>query len=150
MAVASIDKDLLTGNMTGSFGEVEDHGIGNLFRGGLWFKTRYNRAVPTHQKLGEVPFDVPAIVARLCGFHELVEFMCAVTVDVDLCEHREGGIIFTRRKLPDFVVAARFLGAKLVAGERQDIKSGGFVVFVQSTQPGVLTSEASATGEIYD
>ena len=71
-------------------------------------------------------------------------------INVDLAENRKVRLVFALRKLQNFRISARFLGAKLVTWEGQNRERLTAEFFLQSTQPGVLIGEASATRDVDD
>ena len=121
-----------------------------LGRGG-WRVACQHRAVASDQELGEVPRDVGvAFVIRLGVFQHLIELAGAVAVHFDLGEHGKVDVVVRRRKFQDFLVAARLLSAELVTREGEHGEALVTVLFLQSTQPGVLGGEASAAGDVHD
>ena len=78
----------------------------------------------------------------------LVEIARTAAIHFDLREHWKIHVIFARREFQDLFVTSRFLGTELIAGKSQDGKTLGAVLFLQSTQPGVLWGEASAAGDV--
>lgn len=65
------------------------------------------------QELGKVPLDGSAKGACQLCLEELEDGVSISTVDVDLGEDREGGVVRRRRKLEDLLVGAGFLLSKL-------------------------------------
>ena len=123
----------------------------NLFRRHLRTETGQHLAIASHQKFGEIPRYVGlSVIVGLCCLEHLVEVTSAVAVDFNLCEHREIDVEFTGRKLEHFFVAAWFLCPKLITWKCQYSEVVGSLVFVQSTQPGVLGRESSAARDVDD
>ncbi len=112
-------------------------------------------AITINQEFCEIPGDVfcallCANVQRLSRLQIPVQATSPVAVDLCFCKHRKCDIVSGSGELLDLGIAAWFLRAKLIAGERQYGETTVFVVFVQSTQPGVLWCEASGARDIYD
>ena len=73
-----------------------------------------------HQELGKVPGDIGIPFFPYIGsLQQLIEFTGIITIDLDLGEHGEVDVVAGTRELEDFLVAAGFLGAKLVAGKTE-------------------------------
>lgn len=109
--------------------------------------------VRIHQKLGEIPCDVLfAGFVRLLSFQPAVKVTGASAVDLDFCEHRKIDLVAGSRELENFSLRSRFLSAELVAGKCQNREalaaSHASKRCLQSTQPGVLRRQSSATGDV--
>jgi hypothetical protein len=107
-------------------------------------------ALGIDEELLEVPGDLGAVaVAGLrLGLEPLVERCGAVTVDVDLVEHRERDAELRRGEFEDLGVRSGFLPTELVAREAED---GNIVVVVmERTQTCVLRREASSARDVDD
>ena len=113
---------------------------------GLRFESLDDVTRTVHQEFGEVPGDV----TRLSGLEQIIERAGAIPVDLDFFEHRERNVELRLSERQDLFVAARFLGAKLVARKRQDAEALIFICFVEGTQTCVLRRESSATGDVDD
>src|ERR1043166_2220661 len=72
------------------------------------------------------------------------------TVDLDLVEQREGHFVGGGTKLFDFLVAARFLAAELIARETQRGKTFVLVFLLQGLERGVLRRVTASRGDIDD
>jgi hypothetical protein len=103
----------------------------NFLRSGSRVETSANRAIASDQELGEVPSDVlVARCVRIAVLEELVEIAGAVSVHLDLREHRKIDVELGPNEVQNLVVAARLLGAELVAWKAQDVEALGLVVSV--------------------
>ncbi len=69
--------------------------------------------------------------------------MRAITVDVDLGEHREADVVIERTEVADLGLVTRFLVAELVTGESQYHQSLIPMVAPELLQAGVLRGEAA-------
>ena len=72
------------------------------------------------------------------------------TVDLDLFHHRKTDPVILLAKAGDIGVAARILGAELVAGKPDEHHTARRVVLVQFFKPGKLRREAAGAGGIDD
>ena len=103
------------------------------------------------EKLGEVPGDVLfTLGVRLSRLEHLIKRTGAITIHFDFGEQRKIGVVIGCGEFENFTVASRLLSTKLVARESQDRKVIVFILFLQSTQPGVLWRKASATRDVND
>lgn len=99
------------------------------------------------EELLEVPGDVSGLaLAGLSVLEHLIEGSGAVTVHLDLREHREVHIELRGREFKDLGVGAGLLVRELVAreSEHDDV----VVVIVKRTQTCVLRRETSSAGEV--
>jgi len=93
--------------------------------------TREHRAIAADQELREVPGDVlVALLVRMAVLQELVEIAGSVSVYLDLREHREVDVVLGADEVQDLFVAARLLGAELVARKAEDAEAPGLVLVV--------------------
>ena len=130
-------------------------------------------AIAVDEEFGEIPFYVArrlcsrevvllqefaqacdgglgGVVLRPGSLEEFVDRVRAVAIHFDLCKLVEGGVVFERAELMDFIVAARRLVAELVAGEVEDFQPAGVVFGVEFLKALVLRSEAAAGGGVDD
>ena len=97
------------------------------------------------KELLKVPADIFSVADE-----KLVEWMAFGTVDFNFGKQRKLNAKAAAAKMLNFFFAARFLCAKLVAGKGQYREGIIAEFFLQSTQPGVLIGEASATRDVND
>jgi hypothetical protein len=105
-------------------------------------------AITIDEELLEVPRDVGALAAL--RFQPGVQVARSGTVDLDLREHRERGVVLGGRELEDLSVRTRFLPSELIAGKSEDCEAVRLVVFVERTQTCVLRREPSSTRHVDD
>ena len=105
-------------------------------------------AIAVDEELFEVPGDVGSIT--LLRLQPGVQLACAITVDLDLGEHRKCGVVLRRGELEDLGIGAGLLQTELVTREPENDETGCLVVFVERTQTCVLRREASIAGEVDD
>ncbi len=106
-------------------------------------------AVFADEELAEVPFDVSGeggFRAAKC----LVEWVFLWAFDDDFIEQGEADAVFGGAELLDFLIAARFLTAKVVAGEAEDGEAVVREGLVQCLQFRVLLGVAALGGHIDD
>ena len=108
-------------------------------------------AVAVDEELSEVPFDaLRPEEAGAGGLEVLVERVGFGAVDFYFGEERECDVVLQAAEVFDFVGAAGFLVAELVAGEGEDCEASFAVFAVEGFEAGVLGSEAAAAGDIDD
>src|SRR5664279_2940907 len=120
----------------------------DLLRRGRRGKALHDASLLVHQELGEVPLDGVAKDSTFFAFKELVQRMCAVTVDLDLREHRKVDAVIGFAKRLDLVVAGGLLVTELVAGKAQDLKSAVVILGVEILQSLVLRGESALAGGV--
>jgi hypothetical protein len=107
-----------------------------VFRRDLRMITFYGLASFVDEEFGEVPSNrVFAFVVSQFITKPLIQWCCRVTIHIKLGKHREVHLVFTGSEFKNFLIAAGFLGTKLVARETQ---YRDLTAFVQSTQTCVL------------
>ncbi len=123
----------------------------NFFWCHLRIEASDNVTFAVDEKFGEIPGDVLfTLVVRLSRLEHLIKRTGAITIHFDFGEQRKIGVVIGCGEFENFTVASRLLCTKLVARESQDRKVIVFVLFLQSTQPGVLWRKASATRDVND
>lgn len=121
---------------------------GNLFRCGTGSISFDDLSLPINEKFGEIPGNVgAAVVVGLRSLEPVIQFTGPITVDLDLGEHGEVGIVPGCCEFEYFGIGTWLLGAELVTGKPEHCDPAGFV---QCTQTCVLWGEASLRGEIDD
>lgn len=108
-------------------------------------------AFAVDQELLEIPADTSLTgwLDVLAG-QVLVQWRGVVTVDFDLAEHWERDVVAGAAELLDFGLGARFLAAKLIAGESEHDESFAFVFLVQLFETGILGSQSALAGGVDD
>ena len=81
---------------------------------------------------------------------ELIELDSAEDAMIDFGKHREVRVVFRLSERQNLLVAARFLGAELVAWKSQDSEATAAISLLKGTQTCVLRCESSATGDVDD
>ena len=80
----------------------------------------------------------------------MIQLAGVAAIHLYFLKQREIRVVRFLGKGFDLFVTTRFLGTELVAGKREDGATwfGKIPVGVQSTQPGVLWCQSSATGDV--
>mmetsp|Transcript_8742 Transcript_8742/g.26493 ORF Transcript_8742/g.26493 Transcript_8742/m.26493 type:complete len:239 (-) Transcript_8742:702-1418(-) len=98
------------------------------------------------EELEKVPTEVAARAGaataafshRQLSFEEFVHRVRATAVDLHFAEHGEGHMVPAGAELLDLRLTARFLVAKLVAWEAEDLEPMVVVLLVRLLQPGIV------------
>lgn len=81
-----------------------------------------------HQELAEIPLDEVSQRSLLFLLEEFEEWVCVVTVDVDLCKHVKLDSKLICDPLLDLRFRPRLLSPKLIAGEGQNAQALGLSI----------------------
>ena len=76
--------------------------------------------------------------------------MTVGAVNINFIEQREGDAVFGGAELLDFLIGARLLAAKLVAGKTEHSEALVFILLMERFQPVVLGSEAALRGDVHN